>query len=114
MFFLVRKDAGDQLIIIGGGLVGCETALWLADQGKKVTIVEMQSDILKVGGPLCHANEDMLKDLVNFKTIDLRLNTMVSGATDNGFILKSGDKEEVVAADSAIVAIGYNLTKEFI
>ena len=88
-------------------IVGGETALWLADQGKKVTLVEMQSDILKVGGPLCHANEDMLKDLVNFKPIDLKLNTCVSGATDNGFILKSGDKEEVVAADSAIVAIGY-------
>lgn len=49
----------------------------------------------------------MLKDLVNFKPIDLRLNTYVSGATDNGFVLKSGDKEEVVATDSAIVAIGY-------
>jgi len=104
---LGKKDAGDSTIIIGGGLVGCETALWLSDQGKKVTLVEMQSDILKVGGPLCHANEDMLKDLINFKPIDLRLNTFVSGVTDNGFTLKSGDKEEVVAADSAIVAIGY-------
>jgi 2-enoate reductase len=108
---LGRKDAGKSTIIIGGGLVGCETALWLADQGKKVTLVELQSDILKVGGPLCHANEDMLKDLVNFKDIDLRLNTFVSGATDTGFILKSGDTEEVVAADSAIVAIGYNSQK---
>ena len=104
---LGRKDAGDSTIIIGGGLVGCETALWLADQGKKVTLVEMQSDILKVGGPLCHANEDMLKDLINFKPIDLKLNTFVSGVTDNGFVLKSGDNEEVIAADSAIVAIGY-------
>jgi 2-enoate reductase len=104
---LGRKDAGDSTIIIGGGLVGCETALWLADQGKKVTLVEMQSDILKVGGPLCHANEDMLKDLINFKPIDLKLNTFVSRATDNGFTLKSGDNEEVIAADSAIVAIGY-------
>lgn len=49
----------------------------------------------------------MLKDLVNFKDIDLRLNTSVIGATDNGFILKSGDKEEVIEADSAIVCIGY-------
>lgn len=105
---LGRKDAGNSTIIIGGGLVGCETALWLADKGKKVTIVEMQSDILKVGGPLCHANEDMLKDLVKFKSIDLRFNTVVAGANTSGFILKSSDKEEVIAADSAIVAIGYN------
>jgi len=49
----------------------------------------------------------MLKDLINFKPIDLKLNTFVSRATDNGFTLKSGDNEEVIAADSAIVAIGY-------
>ena len=49
----------------------------------------------------------MLKDLINFKPIDLKLNTFVSRATDNGFVLKSGDSEEVIAADSAIVAIGY-------
>jgi 2-enoate reductase len=108
---LGKKDAGASTVIIGGGLVGCETALWLVDQGKKVTLVELQSDILKVGGPLCHANEDMLKDLVNFKDIDLKLNTSVVGATDNGFTLKCGDKEEFVAADSAIVAIGYNSQK---
>ena len=104
---LGKESAGESTIIIGAGLVGCETALWLVDQGKKVTLVELQDDILKVGGPLCHANEDMLKDLVNFKDIDLRLNTSVAGATENGFILKSGDKEEVIEADSAIVCIGY-------
>jgi 2-enoate reductase len=105
---LGKKDAGNSTVIIGGGLVGCETALWLADQGKQVTIVEMQSDILKIGGPLCHANEDMLRDLVKFKKIDVRLNTIVAGATDNGFLLKSDGKEASIIADSAIVSIGYN------
>lgn len=104
---LGKKDVGNSTIIIGGGLVGCETALWLVNQGKKVTIVELQDGILKVGGPLCHANEDMLKDLVKFKKIDLKVNTSVTSASEDGFILKYGDKEEVIAADSAIVAIGY-------
>ncbi|ULO06418.1 FAD-dependent oxidoreductase [Paenibacillus sp. 19GGS1-52] len=104
---LGKKDAGQSTVIIGGGLVGCETALWLADQGKQVTLVELQADILTVGGPLCHANEDMLRDLVAFKNINLRTNTMVSGSTTDGFTLKSGEVEEQIAADSAIVAIGY-------
>jgi 2-enoate reductase len=73
----------------------------------KVTLVDLQDGILKVGGPLCHANEDILKDLINYKDIYLRLNTAVTSATDNGFILKSGDKQEVIEADSAIVCIGY-------
>jgi len=108
---LGKKDAGNDVIIIGGGLVGCETALWLVDQGKKVTIIEMQSDILKVGGPLCHANDAMLRDLIKFNKIDIKFNAMVAGATNEGFILKTGEKEEVIRADSAIVAIGYNSQK---
>ena len=40
---LGKQDASDQIVIIGGGLVGCETALWLAQQGKKVSVVESSS-----------------------------------------------------------------------
>ena len=36
---------------------------------------------------------------------------MVSGVTKEGFILKAGEKEEVIKADSAIVAIGYKSQK---
>jgi 2-enoate reductase len=105
---LGQKDPGDSTIIIGAGLVGCETALWLQEQGKKVTLVEMQEDILTIGGPLCHANEDMLRDLVAFKEIELLTDTVVAGAAAGGFVLKSkAGGERVVAADSAILAVGY-------
>ena len=36
---------GDQVVMMGGGLVGCETALHLAEQGKHVTVIEMAEDI---------------------------------------------------------------------
>ena len=61
---LKEKDCGETTVIVGGGLVGCETALWLAEHGKKVTIVEALDKILAVNGPLCHANKDMLERLV--------------------------------------------------
>ncbi|ACS85566.1 oxidoreductase [Musicola paradisiaca] len=110
---LGKKDPGQSTLIIGGGLVGCETALWLVNQGKQVTLVEMQDDILTIGGPLCHANEDMLRDLVAFKHIRLLTDTVVSGATANGFMLKNAANEErVLAADSAILAIGYTPQRE--
>ena len=45
-----KADAGKSTIIIGGGLVGCETALWLKkDRNVDVTIVELMQDILSVG-----------------------------------------------------------------
>jgi len=38
-------EVGARVLIVGGGLVGCELALYLADQGKDVTVVEMQDMI---------------------------------------------------------------------
>lgn len=109
---LGQQNAGESTVIIGGGLVGCETALWLVEQGKKVTLVEMQDDILTVGGPLCHANEDMLRDLVAFKDIDLLTDTVVADATEKGFVLKDkAGNESVLPADSAILAVGYQPQK---
>lgn len=37
---------GKRVVIIGGGSVGAETGIWLAEQGKEVTIVEMREGIL--------------------------------------------------------------------
>ena len=38
---LGKVTAEDTVVVAGGGLVGCETALYLAERGKKVTIVEL-------------------------------------------------------------------------
>jgi 2,4-dienoyl-CoA reductase-like NADH-dependent reductase (Old Yellow Enzyme family)/thioredoxin reductase len=42
---LNEVKVGQEVVVVGGGLVGCETACFLADKGKKVTIVEMLPDI---------------------------------------------------------------------
>lgn len=101
------KDAGRKTIVIGAGLVGCETALWLHDQGKEVTIVELAPKILALAGPLCHANHDMLHDLLVFKKIPIMTSSYVAEPVEGGFKVKTGETETVVAADSAILAIGY-------
>lgn len=38
-------EIGQNVVMLGGGLGGCDTALHLADQGKRVTIIEMQSEV---------------------------------------------------------------------
>jgi NADPH-dependent 2,4-dienoyl-CoA reductase/sulfur reductase-like enzyme len=37
---LDKKRVGQRIVVIGGGLVGLDTALWLAKQGKQVAVVE--------------------------------------------------------------------------
>lgn len=40
-----RSDVGNKVVVLGGGLVGCETAVHLAHEGKDVTVVEMLGDV---------------------------------------------------------------------
>ena len=69
----------------------------------------MMDNILSIGGPLCHANHDMLNELIEFKKIGVKCSSKVVGATNEGFIVSSANKpDEVLKADSVIIAIGYN------
>ena len=55
---------GTDILIIGGGLTGCELAYELSKQGKRVTIVELADTILNVFG-LSAANYNMLMELLD-------------------------------------------------
>ncbi len=102
------KPADDETIIIGAGLVGCELALWLTDKGKTTTLVEIAPKILAQAGPLCHANTAMLKELMEFRTIRVMTASTVERRVEGGFIVRTGDTETLVKADSAILAVGYD------
>ncbi|WP_081723100.1 oxidoreductase [Thermoanaerobacter thermocopriae] len=105
---LGKKKVGDKVVVIGGGLVGCELALWLAKQGKKVIIVEILKDILSAGMPIPHMNSEMLKDLLKFYNVEIRTNTSIAAVNDTGAVVKTETGEEIIAADSVIMAIGYD------
>lgn len=102
-----KKTVGDNVTVVGGGLVGCETALWLAKNGKKVTIVEALGKLLALNGPLCHANSEMLEALIPFKGIDVITNAKVE-SFKNG-VLKANTSEDVkeIATDDVILCVGY-------
>ena len=60
-YLLGKKAVGDKVIIIGGGLTGCEIALDLYQKGKTPVIVEMKNDLIAVKG-VCLANSSYLRD----------------------------------------------------
>ena len=101
---------GENLVVLGGGTVGCELALWLRESfGKNVTIVEAKKDILLLNAPLCSANKDMLAALVRFKGCAIRANAIAKQVTADGVILHdqgTGEDSEL-KADAVIVAAGF-------
>lgn len=97
-------DLKDHVTVIGGGLVGCETALYLAKKGKQVTIVEALDKLLAVNGPLCHANSEMLERLIPFNHINVITNARADSFKDNILTLSNG---QTIETDSVVLAVGY-------
>lgn len=107
------KSAGDNVVMVGGGLVGCETALWLSQQGKKVTIVEALNDILISGKPIPHMNKIMLIDLLKYNNIEKITNTALLEVTDEGAVLISNKfAKKEIKADTVVLAVGYKSDKD--
>lgn len=109
---LKEKDCGNTTVIVGGGLVGCETALWLAQHGKNVTIVEAMDKLMAVNGPLCAANHEMLEALIPFNNIDVYTNSKVEGYREGKLTVKCGEETKEIACDSVILAVGYKEENE--
>lgn len=103
-----KKKAGEKVVVIGGGLVGCETALALAQEGKKVTIIEALDKLLALSGPLCTANREMLEKLVPFHGIEVITNGKVAKYEDGNAEVISQNQARIVTCDSVVLAVGYH------
>jgi 2-enoate reductase len=105
---LGRVDPGAGTVVLGGGLVGCETALWLARKGKAVTLVEARAALLSVGGPLCHANGDMLVRLLPRSGVRVLTSSSVTDFRQGTVTLATPGGREEIPTDSVILAVGYD------
>lgn len=107
---LDKKEAGETVVVVGGGLVGCETALWLANQGKRVTIIEMLPEIAT---GICHANRSMLLDMLGEKKVELITNTSMEGVTDTGInVIDRNFRRRVIMCDTVTLALGLESQQE--
>ena len=106
-YLLNEKEVGKNVVIIGGGLTGCEVAYDLHLKGNNPIIVEVRNDLIAVPG-VCLANSSYLRDYFNWKKVPVYLESSVAEIKDNSVVIKTNEKLEEVKADSVILAIGYN------
>jgi 2-enoate reductase len=106
-YLLGNKTVGERVVVIGGGLTGCEIAYELYLQGKKPVIVEMQDDLITTKG-VCLANTSFLRDFFNANKVPVHLETAVKAIEDDGVTVadKQG-KQFKIPADSVILSVGY-------
>ena len=106
-FLLGKKAVGEKVVIVGGGLPGCEIAYELYLKGKKPTIVEIQNDLITTKG-VCLANTSFLRDFFEANRVPVHLETKLDQIMDNG--IKVTNKEGLsfkIDADSVILSVGY-------
>jgi 2-enoate reductase len=104
---LDKKKAGETVVVIGGGRVGCETAIWLAQQGKKVTVMEKLDKLMSTDPPVPRMNKMMLLDLLRFHKVDILTNTSLFEVKDNEVIvINQSFSKHTLKTDTVILAVG--------
>ena len=97
-------EVGERVLIVGGGMVGIETALTVADKCKQVTLVEMTDDAMANLAPDEQEiySERLKKDGAILKTGKRLVRVSDKTAT----VVDRFGREEEIACDSVVLAIG--------
>lgn len=101
-----KKQAKNKVVVVGGRFIGMELALWLAEQGKEVSLVT-KAGLGEDGLPL----ERFTYRALTRRLIDLRIpvytHAPVLEITQNGVVIALGEGVFLVPAETVALAVGY-------
>jgi len=96
---------GEKVVVAGGGTVGCETSLYLAERGKKVTIVEMLDELAIDEEPITRF--DLLAHQLPEAGIQSFTGRTITEITDKGVtVLDHAGRKSVIETDGVVIALG--------
>jgi NADPH-dependent 2,4-dienoyl-CoA reductase/sulfur reductase-like enzyme len=102
---------GKKVVVVGGGLVGCEEGLHLAHQGKEVTILEMQEKAA-AEAPYLHWLA-VMKELENSVRLETRVR-VTRVELDGVFGVNEKGEERFFEADTVLLAVGLKSRTEMV
>ena len=107
-----NQECGENIVIIGGGLTGCEIAYELALRGKKPVIVEATENIIGARG-ICMANSSMLKELLRYHKVPVYASSTVTSIDEEMVTVNTPDGSLALPADTVILSVGYTPNRRF-
>ncbi|MDO9333056.1 MAG: FAD-dependent oxidoreductase, partial [Dehalococcoidales bacterium] len=100
-----KVKTGQNVVILGGGQVGCETGYYLANMGKKVVIVEILLHMAEGMGPMARRR---LMEGLRDKQVTILTNTKCEEVKSGSVtVSSSAGQRSVFPMDTVIVAVGY-------
>jgi 2-enoate reductase len=107
---LGKKETGESIVIIGGGIIGCETALFLAQEEKKVIIIEILEDIAR---DMYSVNRMHLLKLLADRGVKILTETRVVEIGEQEItIVDKEDRPSTLKADTVVLALGLKPNSE--
>lgn len=100
-----------RVVVIGGGMVGCEVASFLAGQSKKVTLVEQLED---VGLDMGSSNRKLVLQRLREENVAIILGAQVKEITKEGVGIVENGTSGFVAADTVVLATGARSDRELL
>jgi len=106
---LGNREAGESVVVMGGGLVGCETAAYLAQKGKQLTIVEILDSVARDMSP---PNRMLLLRMLDDARVKVLTDTSVLEITDEGIVVADRyGARSTLKADTVVLSIGLKSEK---
>lgn len=104
---LGKAKVGDSVIVVGAGLTGSETALYLAQQRKKVTLIDILP-LEKIDAEIPTINIITLRNMLSKSGVFTRTEVKLSAITDSSVIIldKKEDKTEEIPCDTVVLSLG--------
>jgi 2-enoate reductase len=100
-----KVRAGQNVVIIGGGMIGCETGHHLAEQGKTVTIIEI---LKRMASDMLFMTRRRLMDGLRSKKVTLLTSATCEEIREGSVRVTTAEgKKETIPADIVIIAVGY-------
>lgn len=105
------NQIGSKVAVIGGGAIGCELGLELAEGGKHVSIIEITDTLSAQGNMLYRIG--LRQHMEQCKNLNCYTQTKCTEITDNGVsVQKSDGTVEQIEADTIILATGMKSNRE--
>jgi 2,4-dienoyl-CoA reductase-like NADH-dependent reductase (Old Yellow Enzyme family)/thioredoxin reductase len=96
-------SVGGKVVVIGGGMVGAETAEFLAERGKKVTVLEMLG---RIGVDMVPIVIMLLYRRLKELGVVMITNAKVKEIKGNSVVYEKDEKKQTLEADSVVLAMG--------
>jgi 2,4-dienoyl-CoA reductase-like NADH-dependent reductase (Old Yellow Enzyme family)/thioredoxin reductase len=101
------KGVGEQVVIVGDGMTGCELGLYLAQMGKKVTITGFRGSMAEVAAEGGRALRMVLLDMLKKREIPIRFGLVLIEITDhNAVFVDRTARKHTFEADTVVLATG--------